>query len=590
ALAEKNPQIAAFLDECNKMATSEEAIEKAEKKGFDTGLRALHPFGKGKTLPVYIANFVLMEYGTGAIFGCPAHDQRDLDFARKYGLEVIQVVSSSSCGSTAGSQDDSARDPAVEPQDDGIIKEAILGEGVLINSDFLSGLSVSDAKEQAARAFEKLAMGERKVNFRLRDWGVSRQRYWGCPIPVIHCEQCGPQAVPEKDLPVTLPEDVTFDKPGNPLDHHPTWKHVPCPACGAKARRETDTFDTFMESSWYFARFCSPKSDTPFDKQAVAYWMPVDTYIGGIEHAILHLLYSRFFMRALKVCGYTDVTEPFKQLLTQGMVCHETYQDKDGKWLEPGEVERSGNGYVGKDSGAPVTVGRSIKMSKSKKNVVDPDGIIQAYGADTARLFMLSDSPPERDLEWSDAGIDGAWRYINRLWRLVAGFAGAPESAASPELRKLIHKTIHRVTQDIERFAFNSAVARIRELSNALEKAAADGGDAAMREGLEALVKLISPLMPHLAEELWQTLGHKTLVAEAAWPVADPALLEDDSVPVVVQLNGKKRAVLDLPKDMDNHEVERLALELDSIRIAVEGKTIRKVIVVPNRIVNVVAG
>jgi leucyl-tRNA synthetase len=578
-LAANNPGLAEFVAECNRMGTSEAALETAEKKGFDTGLTARHPFVDGWSLPIYVANFVLMDYGSGAIFGCPAHDQRDLDFARKYGLTVKPVVLPQ------------GEDPAAFQ----VGTEAYSGDGTLFNSGFLNGLGVDDAKAAAIARIEELEIGERTVNWRLRDWGVSRQRYWGCPIPVIHCDTCGVVPVPTEHLPVRLPEDVAFDKPGNPLDHHPTWKHVDCPCCGKPARRETDTFDTFFESSWYFARFASPdRADVAFDRQEADYWLAVDQYIGGIEHAVLHLLYSRFFTRAMRECGYLSVKEPFDGLLTQGMVCHETYKDEAGQWLYPDEVVKAEGGLCHATTGRPVNLGRSEKMSKSKRNVVDPAHIIETYGADTARLFMLSDSPPERDLEWTEAGVDGAWRYVNRLWRLVIGSVDAlpPSGTDMPELdeaaqkiRRQVHKTIAAVSDDLDKFHFNKAVARIRELSNAL----GDGAQGwALREGLEAVVLLMAPMMPHLAEELWAELGHSTLVCDTAWPIADSALLVEDSVTVAVQVNGKLRATIDLPKDADAKLVEETALAQAPVIAAMSGKPPRKVVVVPNRIVNVV--
>ncbi|MCH7711711.1 MAG: leucine--tRNA ligase, partial [Proteobacteria bacterium] len=521
-----------------------------------------------------------------------------LDFARKYGLPVVPVV--------APADADAARF---------VIDEvAYLGDGALINSDFLDGLDVAAAKEEIARRAEAAGTGERKVIYRLRDWGVSRQRYWGCPIPVINCDACGIVPVPEEDLPVTLPDDVSFEEPGNPLDRHPHWKHVECPKCGGPGLRETDTFDTFFESSWYFARFCSPKAEAPFDRRAVDYWLPVDQYIGGIEHAVLHLLYSRFFTRALGRYSYLDVDEPFAGLLTQGMVCHETYRDQHGERLFPDQVRRTADGEtVLSTDGSPVTVGRSVKMSKSYKNVVDPAAIIEAYGADTIRLFILSDSPPERDLDWTDSGIDGASRYIQRLWRLVhealpslpppglrhavaapAAQAGAPAGeggAGVSEIRRAIHKTIAAVTDDLEKFHFNRAIARVRELTNALgDLAPANGEDgAARREGLETVVRLIAPIMPHLAEELWRALGHETLMVDMPWPRAEKALLVDETVTMAVQVNGKLRGTIELPRDAAREEVEAAALALPKVAAATTGKKVRKVIVVPNRIVNVVA-
>ncbi|HTH15241.1 MAG TPA: leucine--tRNA ligase [Magnetospirillum sp.] len=584
-LAQNNAALAEFIAECNRMGTSEAVLETAEKKGVDTGLKARHPFVPGWDLPIYVANFVLMEYGSGAIFGCPAHDQRDLDFARKYDLAVKPVVL-----------------PAdTDPASFAVGAEAYIGDGTLFNSDFLNGLGVDAAKAAAIARIEAESLGERTVNWRLRDWGVSRQRYWGCPIPIIHCDTCGAVPVPEADLPVRLPEDVTFDKPGNPLDHHPTWKNVACPCCGKLARRETDTFDTFFESSWYFARYVSPtREDVAFDRDEARYWLAVDQYIGGIEHAVLHLLYSRFFTRALKTCGYLDVKEPFAGLLTQGMVCHETYKDENGAWIYPDEVAKGeGGALVHTQTGKPVTLGRSEKMSKSKRNTVDPAHIIATYGADTARLFMLSDSPPERDLEWTEAGIDGAWRYVNRLWRLVVSAAEslpAPGSAmpelgdAALKIRRQVHKTIAGLSEDLERFAFNKAVARLRELTNALSEVKVDSPDLAwaLREGLEAAVLLAAPMMPHLAEELWAELGHQNWVVDTPWPKADSALLVEDSVTVAVQVNGKLRATIELPKDADAKLAEETALAQPPVVAAMSGKPPRKVVVVPNRIVNVV--
>jgi leucyl-tRNA synthetase len=582
-LAQSHPALAEFIAECNRMGTSEAVLETAEKKGFDTGVKVLHPFVAGVELPLYVANFVLMDYGSGAIFGCPAHDQRDLDFARKYRLKVTPVV----------------LPPGADAATFTVGQEAYTEDGTLINSDFLDGLGVAAAKRAAIERLEKRGAGQGTIAYRLRDWGVSRQRYWGCPIPVIHCARCGIVPVPERDLPVRLPEDVTFDQPGNPLDRHPTWKHTACPACGGKALRETDTFDTFFESSWYFDRFCSPRAAGAFERRDVDYWMPVDQYIGGIEHAVLHLLYSRFFSRALSDCGYLDVKEPFAGLFTQGMVCHETYQSEDGEWLFPEEVRHSDTGALVDAQGRAVTAGRMEKMSKSKKNVVGLEAIVEGYGADTARLYLLSDSPPERDLEWTDAGIEGAWRYVNRLHRLVTeppvalAPRGTPVPASlAPEVaktRRAIHRGIAAVTEHIEKFRFNSAVARIRELTNLLEEMrAGDGDGAVMREGIEAAVRLVGPMMPHLAEELWQALGHERLLADEAWPVADPALVVEDTVTIAVQVNGKLRATIELPRDSEQAAAESAALAQPTVQRAMEGKRPRKIILVPNRIVNVV--
>jgi len=576
-----------FIARCQRLGTSEAAIETAEKEGHDTGLKVRHPFIDGLELPIYVANFVLMDYGTGAIFGCPAHDQRDLDFARKYGRPVLPVVL------PAGA------DPAAFAVGD----TAFTDDGTLFNSDFLDGLRVPEAKRAVGERLEALGAGERTTVYRLRDWGVSRQRYWGCPIPIVHCPRCGAVPVPRADLPVTLPEDVTFDAPGNPLDRHPTWKHVACPSCGGEAVRETDTFDTFFESSWYFARFCSPHSDEPFDRAAVERWMPVDQYIGGVEHAVLHLLYSRFFTRAMRDCGHIGLKEPFAGLFTQGMVCHETYRDAGGRWLFPQEVATDAEGRrIKAGDGSPVTIGRSEKMSKSRRNVVDPESIIDTYGADTARLFMLSDSPPERDLEWTSSGVEGAWRYVNRLWRMVTESpvalppAGSPPpaalSGAALELRRTTHKAVAGVTDDLDRFHFNRAVARIRELTNNLGDVPPDA-DAdtawALREGVEAVVRLIAPMMPHIAEELWAELGYDRLLVDEPWPTFDPALTIDDRLTIAVQVNGKLRGTVELARDADRATAEAAALALPSVRRELDGRTPRKVVVVPNKIVNVVA-
>ncbi len=619
-VAAGDPALAAFVAECRRLGTSEAAIEAAEKQGRDTGLRALHPFLPGVELPVYAANFVLMEYGTGAIFGCPAHDQRDLDFARKYDLPVRPVL----WPSTARRLDEAevAALPAESRarfDSDPVQTLPGLGEVFHVANTAFTGtelpayryelggladvdiLPVERAKEVAIAALGAQGDGEAEIRYRLRDWGVSRQRYWGCPIPVIHCGRCGVVPVPEAELPVELPTDVSFDRPGNPLDHHPSWKHVNCPVCGGPAQRETDTFDTFVESSWYFARFCSPHSESAFDRAAADYWLPVDQYIGGIEHAVLHLLYSRFFMRALSRCGYLDLKEPFAGLMTQGMVCHETYRDEGGAWLYPEEVELRDGRMVRRGDGAAVIVGRLEKMSKSKKNVVGLEHVVETYGADTGRLLLLSDSPPERDLEWTAAGIEGAWRYVNRLWRLVTEpVVVLPDAGASPPagfgetalaLRRMVHKTIAAVDEDLGMFRLNRAVARLRELTNGIgEFAGGGGGDAwALREALETVVLLAAPMMPHLAEELWQQLGHDTLVADTPWPVADPALAVDDAVVVAVQVNGKLRATVTLPRDAEESLVRQIALAESNVVRALDGKAPRKVIVVPNRIVNVVA-
>ena len=614
-LAAKDPALKGFIAECEHLGTSEAAIEAAEKRGYDTGLKARHPYLEGVKLPVYVANFVLMDYGTGSIFGCPAHDQRDLDFARKYGLPVIETYR------PAGARDPSeaelqlyrarfAESPVL--QHDGqtlfhISASAYVDKSDAVPVDYTAAgymheraVTPIDAVEKAIAFLEKRGVGEGTIQYRLRDWGVSRQRYWGCPIPMIHCKACGVVPVPKADLPVLLPDDASFERSGNPLAHHPTWKHVTCPKCGGAAERDTDTMDTFVDSSWYFARFTSPRAEVPFDRAAVDRWLPVDQYIGGIEHAILHLLYSRFFMRALTDCGYLDRAEPFAGLFTQGMICHETYRDPEGRWLSPDEVTRGENGPVTAD-GQPVTIGRVEKMSKSKKNTVDPQRIIELYGADTARWFMLSDSPPDREMEWTDAGIEGAWRFVNRLWRLATESTLAPKGAPEPaDLRtvegskplaalKAAHRAIAGISEDLERFHFNKAVARIYELANALGELGDDPSSAWVRRfGFETLTRLLSPMMPHLAEELWHHLGGAGLVADQPWPGADPSLTVESTVEVAVQVNGKLRTTIRLPRDVDKSAAEAAALADQSVQKHMDGKAPRKVIVVPNRIVNVV--
>ncbi|HXN43396.1 MAG TPA: leucine--tRNA ligase, partial [Xanthobacteraceae bacterium] len=584
---------------CKKMGTSQAAIDTADKLGFDTGIKAMHPFDAIWTLPVYVANFILMEYGTGAIFGCPAHDQRDLDFVNKYGLGVIPVV----CPD--------GQDPATFR----ITDTAYEGDGFMINSRFLDGMRVAEAKQAVARRLERelgagRPVGERQVQYRLRDWGISRQRYWGCPIPIIHCEKCGVVPVPDRDLPVKLPEDVDFDRPGNPLDRHPTWKHVRCPSCGAPARRETDTMDTFVDSSWYFARFTDPWIETaPTNRAMVDAWMPVDQYIGGIEHAILHLLYSRFFTRAMRATGHIGLDEPFAGLFTQGMVVHETYRRADGTYAEPAEVEVKTEGdrrhAVLSGTGEPLEIGPIEKMSKSRRNTVDPDDIIGTFGADTARWFMLSDSPPDRDVIWTEEGVQGAGRFAQRLWRLVNDIAEIAAPAAVPidhptalEIRRNAHKTLDRVTRALQDLRFNTAVAFIYSQTNLLDIAVREasgtgGGSAAvksaLREAGDMLVKMFAPMMPHLAEECWAALGHRSLVAEASWPALDETLLVEDTVTLPVQVNGKKRADVTVARDAGEADIETAVLKLEAVRRALAGKAPKKVIVVPQRIVNVVA-
>ncbi|MBA2398140.1 MAG: leucine--tRNA ligase [Bradyrhizobium sp.] len=602
AAAMKNPKLAEFIAEVKRIGTAQEIIDTAEKQGFDTGIRAVHPFDPSWKLPVYVANFVLMEYGTGAIFGCPGHDQRDLDFVSKYALGVTPVV----CPE------------GQDPSSFVITDTAYDGDGRMINSRFLDGMTIDQAKEEVAKRLESelrgnMAVAERQVNFRLRDWGISRQRYWGCPIPVIHCPKCDVVPVPDSDLPVVLPEDVSFDKPGNALDHHPTWKHVACPKCGAKAQRETDTMDTFVDSSWYFARFTDPWNEkAPTTPDVANRMMPVDQYIGGVEHAILHLLYSRFFTRAMKATGHISMDEPFAGMFTQGMVVHETYQKADGSYVTPAEVkiEAGGNGKRASllTTGEDVTIGAIEKMSKSKKNTVDPDDIIATYGADVARWFMLSDSPPDRDVLWSDERVQGASRFVQRLWRLVNESAEIAKAAPSARpasfgadalgLRKAAHGALDKVSNGIERLHFNVCLAHIREFANALAEVLGREGQAApdlapdlswsVREAAVILVQLFAPMMPHLAEECWTVLGQSGLISEANWPQIERDLLIEDTVTLVVQVNGKKRGNVTVPRGAQNPEIEAAVLALDAVKLALGGKAVRKVIVVPMRIVNVV--
>ena len=601
-LATGNPALAAFADECRQAGTSVAVLETAEKKGFDTGITVKHPFDDNWNLPVFVANFVLMEYGTGAVFGCPAHDQRDLDFANKYHLTVTPVVLP---------KGEDAASFAVD-------KIAYTDDGSMINSRFLDGMAPEDAFAEVAKRLESQQLdgrpqARRKVQFRLRDWGVSRQRYWGCPIPMVHCDDCGVHPVPRADLPVKLPDDVEFDRPGNPLDRHATWKHVNCPKCGKPGRRETDTMDTFVDSSWYYARFTAPWENEPTDRKAADHWLPVDQYIGGIEHAILHLLYSRFFTRAMKVAGHLNVDEPFKGLFTQGMVVHETYK-ANGQWVSPADIrieevdgQRSATLL---SNGDPVEIGSIEKMSKSKKNVVDPDDIIASYGADTARWFVLSDSPPERDVIWTEAGAEGAHRFVQRVWRLISeaaeGLRGvAPQvgrQGVALSLSKAAHKTVQAVGDDLDKLAFNRAVARLYELVNtlasSLQQVAAGTADdelkAALRQATEMLLAMLAPMMPHLAEQCHVELGgtvngQAVLIARADWPKFDPALVVENEVVMPVQINGKKRGDLTIARDADQASVQQAVLELDFVKAALNGSAPKKIIVVPQRIVNVVA-
>src|SRR6202049_4143733 len=601
AAAAKNSKLAEFIAEAKRHGTAQEIIDTAEKLGFDTGIKAIHPFDPNWKLPVYVANFVLMEYGTGAIFGCPAHDQRDLDFVNKYGLGNTPVV----CP------------PDVDPKTFIVTDTAYDGDGRMINSRFLDGMSIAEAKQEVARRLEKESRGnrpvaQRQVNYRLRDWGISRQRYWGCPIPIIHCEACGVVPVPEKNLPVTLPEDVEFYRPANSLDRHPTWKHVACPNCGRPARRETDTMDTFVDSSWYFLRFTAPDAPTPIDKKAARLWMPVDQYIGGVEHAILHLLYSRFFTRAMKATGHVDIDEPFAGLFTQGMVVHESYIKSDGTYAAPAEVriDTVGDQRTAHllSSGEPIQIGPIEKMSKSARNTVDPDDILSTFGADTARWFMLSNSPPDRDVIWTEEGVQGAHRFVQRLWRLTGDLSelkagtDAPRPAqfspAATTVRKAAHTALARVSEDIERLRFNRCVAHIYEAANTLGDAVAALSTTktvsaelawAFREAGDILVRIVAPMMPHLAEECWREVGHKSLVAEESWPALERKLLVEDTITLPVQINGKKRADDTVARNAPTGEVARAVAALEPVRRALEGRAPKRIIVVPQRIVNVVA-
>ena len=567
AAAAADPAAADFITECRAGGTSAAEIETAEKKGFRTQFEVVHPLDPEWRLPVYIANFVLMDYGTGAIFGVPGHDQRDFEFAKQYQLPIRRVVAASP-------------ELASEP----IGEEAENAAGIAVNSQFLDGLTTDQAAAEVIRRAETAGWGRGTIQYRLRDWGVSRQRYWGTPIPIIHCGKCGAVPVPRDQLPIVLPEDVSFDVPGNPLDRHPTWKNVSCPSCGGDARRETDTLDTFVDSSWYFIRFASQPGDEPFDAAEAEAWLPVAQYIGGVEHAILHLLYARFWTRALQRIGKISVEEPFRGLFTQGMVTHETYRAGDGSWLSPDEVRRDGDDWVHIESGHPVTPGRVEKMSKSKRNTIDPGPILARYGADAVRWFMLSDSPPERDLEWSEGGIEGAARLVQRIWRLAT--SPKTESGDDEALNRKVHRTIAAVGENIDALQFNKAIAAVYELTSTIEKAAPS---ATRDAAVDTLLKLVAPMAPHLAEEAWAGRGHQGMIADAAWPEADPALLVDDQVTLAVQVNGKLRDTLSVPRGLDRASAEALALASDKVQRQLDGAAPRKVIVVPDRLVNIVA-
>ena len=581
AVAAKDPKAAAFIEACRKGAATEAEIETAEKQGYDTGLTVTHPFDLSWELPVWIANFVLMDYGAGAIFGCPAHDQRDLDFCRKYDLPVLPVVLPT------------GEDPAAFAIGD----EAYVGPGVIYHSQFLDGLEIEAAKAAAIARIEAQGDGEGATVFRLRDWGVSRQRAWGCPIPVVHCPTDGAVPVPKDQLPVSHPDDIEFGKSGNALERHPTWKHTTCPICGGPATRETDTLDTFVDSSWYFARFTDPDAAEPINRAAADYWLPVDQYIGGIEHAVLHLLYARFVTKALADAGQLSIREPFAGLFTQGMITHETYRRQSGDWVEPKAVEVTAEGATRRarliETGEPLIVGDIEKMSKSKKNTVTPDEIFDVYGVDAARLFTLSDSPPERDAQWTSGGVQGAWRFVNRVWdefdSQPASVSGEPEA----EIRRATHKLVKQVTEAIEGFRFNSGIARLYEFLNLLKANPAKGATpavlAARHEALAAFARLIAPFTPHLAEECWARIGGTGMVVNAPWPDFDSALTEDAVKVLPVQVNGKRRGEISAPAGAEAADVEKIVLADPEIIARLEGLTIRKIIVVRDRIVNIVA-
>ena len=582
-LANNNKDLQKFITECNQIGTSEEALEKAEKKGFNTQIKVSHPFVEGEYLPVYIANFVLMSYGTGAIYGVPAHDQRDLDFANKLGLPIKRVVESKNI------------------EENQITNIAYTGNGNIINSKFLDGMDIIEAKNHIIKISEDNNIGESSKQFRLHDWCASRQRYWGCPVPIILCDDCGIVPVPNSELPVLLPEDVTFEKPGNPLDYHEKWNTVDCPKCGKSAKRETQTFDTFVDSSWYALRYPSPKSKDPIDKEQMIRWSPPDQYVGGIEHAILHLLYSRFFNRALKETNYVDFDEPFKGLFCQGMVCHRTYKGPDG-WVEPENIIFKDNKAFQKSDMQEVEIGRSEKMSKSKKNIVDPMSIINTYGADTARLFMMSDSPPERDLDWSINGVDGCWKYLKKIWAHLHNYSFNEENLKvlikanekENNVRREVHLCIKATTESIDTFRYNSAVASIRKLSNILLSYKTNSGEEIIEqiilEGWKSFIIMMSPITPHISAELWQVIDKNSSLLNQKWPIINKNLLNDKKLVIAVQINGKLKNTIEIEQEDASDKIlqKEKALALNNIKNAIINKDPKKIIVIPGKVINIV--
>ena len=579
-IAETNESIKDFINTQSSSAVNEESIARTEKEGIKTDLVVQHPFKNDIFLPIYIANFILMDYGTGAIYGVPAHDQRDFEFAKKYNLDILQVIKNKKI-----SED---------------LDEAYVGEGELINSDFLNGMSVEEAKKCIITKLEELELGKKEINYRLRDWGISRQRYWGCPIPIMYREDGEVIPVPDHELPVILPVDIDFTKPGNPLERHPTWKFTTCSETGLKAVRETDTLDTFVDSSWYFMKYCSDDiKSSNFNDEDLNYWMSVDQYVGGVEHAILHLLYSRFFSKALKSSGIGKINEPFKGLFTQGMVCHETFKTKKGEWVLPSNVKEKDHRFFHYETNEEIIRGPSESMSKSKKNVIDPEAIISMYGADTARWFMLSDSPPGRDINWSESGVRGSWKFINKVWTIINKnknlFSTEIETSEKNskkynDIKKITHKILKDVTISIETFQMNVAVAKIYELTNFISTFEPDNNNDkyALRESLVILIRILEPMIPHIAEECWSIIGGKKLLSDQSWPIFNEKYIQDDMVQIVIQVNGKKRAILEIENDSEQDKVINKLKNIENIQILKDLNDVKKIIFVKNKILNIV--